>query len=147
MKKFIIPTGAYIAIAGLTLLLTDTVARVYAHHFICFAVAFLLPSIWETMISSSRGRMSIGIFCGFAGMLLFDGTVFLVIGKSEFFGILQSAPWIYFVGATVFTLMSFCVAWAAAPLRNDLTMVLKKWALEEPGASDGAPNRGPHASR
>jgi hypothetical protein len=94
MKKFIIPIGVYIAIIDLILLRTDSVARVYAHLSICLAVAFLLPSIWGIMISSSRGRISIGIFCGFVGVLLFDATAFLVMGKAEFLGMIKSAPWI-----------------------------------------------------
>ncbi len=118
MRKVVVPIAIYVVIALISILLIDTVFRVYLQQLICLAVALLIPAIWAVRVSSISARALICLGCAVGAILLFDATLFLVILKAEPFNIIRNDAWMYGLGAIAFSSLSFCVTWFASPLKR-----------------------------
>lgn len=121
MRKIVVPIAVYVVIALISILLIDTVFRVYLQQLTCLAVALLIPTIWAVRVSSISARALICLGCAVGAILLYDATIFLISSKPEPFDIIRYHGWIYGPGAIAFSSLSFCVAWFASPLRRGIS--------------------------
>ena len=131
-RKVVVPIAAYAFLALCAVLLFDTVARVYALALVCLAIAFLVPALLSARLPSSLMRLGVSSAAALLGVLLFDGTSWMVLGKWEPFGMARYGHGLgYLLGFSLFVPLSFGTAWIAAPLREDSLLSLRRWLFAD----------------
>lgn len=115
MKRLVYPAITYLALAATYLMFSNAPVRVHALSLLVLFLALLVPALAASFVQSRSRRLAVCSAFALMALLLWDASAQMVIVKAAAFSILLGAPYLYLGGLLVLTLLSYTVAWLAAP--------------------------------